>query len=145
MMLFSPIISAQYTNITINQNTTDALEALQVFGALLGLGFLICLIVILINVLIIIVGAIWIYKDANKRGKEGLIWAIILILFSLILCIIGLGIVGVIVILIIWLVVRPPIGGEKKENTQIRRCPKCGRPIPMDAKVCPYCTHKFEK
>jgi hypothetical protein len=28
-------------------------------------------------------------------------------------------------------------------NYQIRRCPNCGRPIPMDALICPYCTKKF--
>lgn len=25
-----------------------------------------------------------------------------------------------------------------------RRCPNCGRPIPMDANICPYCSKKFE-
>jgi uncharacterized membrane protein len=25
-----------------------------------------------------------------------------------------------------------------------RRCPKCGRIIPEDAKFCPYCSNKFE-
>ena len=34
-------------------------------------------------------------------------------------------------------------GGEKKEPD--RRCPNCGRAIPMDAKVCPYCAKKFEE
>lgn len=29
---------------------------------------------------------------------------------------------------------------EKKE----RFCPNCGRRIPFDAKICPYCMKKFE-
>jgi len=30
-------------------------------------------------------------------------------------------------------------------NTSDRRCPNCGRVIPMDANVCPYCGKKFEE
>jgi len=26
-----------------------------------------------------------------------------------------------------------------------RRCPNCGRVIPIDARVCPYCGKKFEE
>ena len=83
----------------------------------------------LTGLLCIIPLAIWVYKDANKRGSSGVLWLLIVLIT---------GIIG----LIIWLVVRPPIGGEKKEPD--RRCPNCGRAIPMDAKACPYCAKKFE-
>ncbi|KAA0002527.1 MAG: zinc ribbon domain-containing protein, partial [Thermoplasmata archaeon] len=82
---------------------------------------------------------VWMYRDAEKRGKSGALWLIIGLLFG----IIGLG-------LIIWLIVRPPepsfyekkaAGEEKKE----RICPSCGRSIPFDAKVCPYCGKNFEE
>ncbi len=76
--------------------------------------------------------AIWVYKDAEKRGSNGALWLIIVIL---------LGIIGI----IIWLLIRPPVGGVKKEGTSDRRCPACGRVIPMDARVCPYCGKKFEE
>jgi len=80
---------------------------------------------------------VWMYRDAEKRGKSGALWLIIGLLF---------GIIG----LIIWLIVRPPepsfyekkaAGEEKKE----RICPSCGRSIPFDAKVCPYCGKNFEE
>ncbi len=32
----------------------------------------------------------------------------------------------------------------KKETKQERRCPSCGRVIPEDAKICPYCGKKFK-
>ena len=76
-----------------------------------------------------------VYRDAEKRGSSGALWLIIVI-FT--------GIIG----LIIWLVIRPPIGGEKPAATTTasdRRCPNCGRIIPMDARVCPYCNKKFEE
>jgi hypothetical protein len=79
-----------------------------------------------------IVLAIWVYKDAEKRDSSGALWLIIVIIT---------GIIG----LIIWLIVRPPIGG-KKAGTQAssdRRCPGCGRTIPDDAQVCPYCGKQF--
>ena len=56
----------------------------------------ICLTIIIIMWVIFILIAIWVYKDAEKRGKSGALWLIIVIL---------LGIIGI----IIWLVVRPPI------------------------------------
>ena len=34
----------------------------------------------------------------------------------------------------------------KKKNDESKRfCPKCGREIPFDANVCPYCKHDFEE
>ena len=64
--------------------------------------------------------AIWVYKDAQKRDKNGVMWLIIVIL---------LGIIG----FIIWFLVR----GEVPASG--RKCSNCGRLLPMDVKVCPYC------
>jgi len=33
---------------------------------------------------------------------------------------------------------------DKNVDESRRRCPKCGRIIPEDAKYCPYCNNKFE-
>lgn len=105
----------------------DANEAAA--GAVLfGLG-LMCIIPAVLFIIGILL-AIWVYKDAEKRGSSGALWLIIVILTSF---------VG----LIIWLVVRPPIGGEKSATSSDRKCPNCGRSIPMDAKVCPYCGKDF--
>jgi hypothetical protein len=76
--------------------------------------------------------AIWVYKDAEKRGKSGALWLIIVLLF---------GILG----LIIWLIVRPSFVKESIKTITDRRCPNCGRIIPFDANTCPYCSKKFEE
>ena len=96
-----------------------------------GLTGFFCIIPIIWLVIAIVIG-IWVYRDAEKRGSSGILWLIIVFLTS----IIGL---------IIWLIVRPPIGGGQKTTAQAsdRRCPECGRVIPEDAKVCPYCGRKF--
>lgn len=93
-----------------------------------------CFVWIIMFIIWIAIG-IWMYKDAEKRGKSGALWLIIGLIF---------GIIGI----IIWLLVRPPEKSfyEKKEaekQQQDRNCPECGRAIPMDANVCPYCGKKF--
>ena len=98
------------------------------FWGLTGALCFIPLVLLIIGILL----AVWVYKDAQKRGSSGALWLIIVILT---------GIIG----LIIWLVVRPPIGGEKKTATSSeRKCPNCGRVIPDDARTCPYCAKNFE-
>ena len=108
------------------------------FAGFLGLGLLICFVMTILPIILAIAFAIWIYKDANKRGKEGIIWAMILLLVTIFLSFIGL-----IIIVVIWLAIRPPIGGGSKSVSYDRRCPNCGRPIPFDARICPYCANKF--
>ena len=34
---------------------------------------------------------------------------------------------------------------ESRERIHDRRCPNCGRVIPFDARVCPYCNKRFEQ
>ena len=99
-------------------------------GLFWGLTGALCFIPILVLIIGIVL-AIWVYKDAQKRGSSGALWLIIVLLT---------GIIG----LIIWLVVRPPIGGEKSAASSDRRCPNCGRAIPNDARTCPYCGKNFE-
>jgi len=97
---------------------------------LFGLG-LACILPIIWFIIAILI-AIWVYRDAEKRDSSGGLWLIIVI-FT--------GIIG----LIIWFVVRPPIGGKKKAAASSeRRCPNCGRAIPDDARTCPYCSKNFE-
>ena len=69
---------------------------------------------------------ILVYRDAERRKKNGLLWFFVILL---------LGLIG----LVVWLIVRPPLGKEGK-----RYCSGCGREIPFDAMLCPYCGRKFE-
>lgn len=105
----------------------------ELFGGLMCLSGAACILPVIMFIIWIVL-AIWVYKDAEKRGKSGALWLIIVIIT---------GIIG----LIIWLVIRPPIGGEPGQNPAgaDRRCPSCGRQIPVDAQVCPYCGNDFKK
>lgn len=83
--------------------------------------FIIPLIWFLFGILILI----WVYHDAESRGMDGLLWAIIVFF---------LNIIG----LILYLVVRE--GRVLTPPQRITRvCPKCGQVLSEDAKFCPRC------
>ena len=51
---------------------------------------------------------------------------------------------------IIFVILGAVLSDEKEKSfvgdgmaKEIRRCPGCGRQIPLDANVCPYCARKF--
>ncbi|MFX0163559.1 MAG: zinc-ribbon domain-containing protein, partial [Candidatus Hodarchaeota archaeon] len=75
-------------------------------------GFIISL--ILVSLIIVVLIGLWIYRDAESRGENGVLWLIIVFF---------LNIIG----LIIWLLVRPP----KKEMVE--------RKVVEKVLVCPYC------
>ena len=68
-------------------------------------------------------------------------------------CLCGILIIAGIIIFI--LIVAWLIGGGRKkteihyiqqqpqQDTAIRYCPNCGRGIPFDVKICPYCEKRF--
>jgi hypothetical protein len=73
----------------------DWLSGLPLVGSFAaGLGLVLCCVVCLLPWIIWLILAIWAYKDAEKRGKSGIVWFFIVLI---------LGIIG----LIIWLIVRP--------------------------------------
>lgn len=109
---------------TYNYDTTDS-------NLFLGLGALVCGVIVVIWIVWLVL-AIWVYKDAKKRGMNGILWALIVFF---------LGIIG----LIIYLLVRSSNKGPQQTSGPGRVCPNCGRPIPMDAQVCPYCGKDFRQ
>ena len=61
-------------------------------------GFLVgacCYLYFFFLIIWILIG-IWVYKDAERRGKSGALWLLIVII---------LGLIGI----IIWLIIRPPL------------------------------------
>jgi hypothetical protein len=112
--------------------TENAYAYTDVFSAALASSC--CLIYVFLFVVWIVI-AIWVYRDAEQRGEIGVLWLLIVLVA---------GIIG----LIIWLIIRPPIGGKKEFHGTYsktnRRCPNCGRDIPFDSRICPYCGKKFD-
>jgi hypothetical protein len=90
-----------------------------------------------IGVIALIVGGLWMYRDAQSRRMDATLWLIFLIIATLV----G-GIIGFAVVLILYLVIREshPFGGGMAPaympafpTTQAppvpAACPVCGRPM----------------
>src|SRR4030042_6572538 len=118
------ILSLCITTLVAAYNPYDYNNFSQFF---LGFSIFIFALIIIFIILWIFV-LIWVYKDAKKRGMNEAIWVIIVFLLS----IIGL---------VIYLIAR--IGQHKTIQQPGRNCPNCGRLIPMDAQICPYCGKDF--
>ena len=67
----------------------------DMFNTFFGLGLTMCLVIAIVPLVLAIVAAIWIYKDAEKRGKSGILWVILLIVLTLFLNFIGF-IIGIV-------------------------------------------------
>jgi hypothetical protein len=69
---------------------------------------------------------VWVYRDAENRGMNGVLWALLVF-------------VGNIVALIIYLIVRnestlkPLVSGTKEP------CPKCAKEVSKSFEFCPHC------
>ena len=76
--------------------------------------------------------SLYVLKDDNKA-----LWALLFIL------------VGIIVPALVQIELNKYVGksiavGSMNVEKSSRRCPNCGRHIPEDANVCPYCGKRFE-
>src|SRR3989441_1075428 len=80
-------------------------SAFQIMGAewlVFALG--ICL----IGIVALVFGALWMYRDAQNRRMDATVWVVLLVVATLLA-----GIIGFVIVLVIYLVVREnhPIGG----------------------------------
>jgi rubredoxin len=75
---------------------------------------------------------VWVYRDAQRRGMNGVLWLIVTLIA---------GIIG----LIIYLIAKKEPSGPAPPPTpspylpKTRFCPSCGRGVPPNDKFCPNC------
>ena len=74
---------------------------------------------------------VWAYRDAESRGMNGALWAIIIFFLSV------LG-------LLLYLIVRSPQKDTNPLRQVSRVCPKCGQVLNEEAKFCPRCGKGLE-
>lgn len=90
------------------------------------LGFPVTAIPLLIMTLIWLAVVIWVYRDAEKRGMNGLLWALLVF-------------IGSIVGLIIYLIVRTEPGARPANGNAKEVCPCCGKDVAGGFVFCPHC------
>lgn len=119
------------------------------FGSIIG-G---CAVALIVGWILSILAAIYLRKSYNKIAEHtkvdlfkttGTVYFI-----GAITTIVVIGLLIIFIARIIEIIAyfslpdKLPTGG-KKDKSQ-RRCPNCDREIPMDARICPYCSKKFEE
>ncbi len=89
---------------------------------------------------IIFIFALWSEPIANPIQYPD--WFFLAFRVIALICIVA-GIVGIIVALIPSQSHKTKFENEQK-GSSARYCPKCGREIPLDVIVCPYCKYDFK-
>ncbi|MBD3414545.1 MAG: zinc-ribbon domain-containing protein [Candidatus Aminicenantes bacterium] len=77
---------------------------------------------------------VWVYKDAEKRGMNGILWALLVF-------------IGNLIGLLIYLIVRSDTSLGKEEKREIKApqpCPKCGEPVAGHFVFCPNCGTRLQ-
>lgn len=105
-------------------------------GPVLGIDLfssIVCCLIYFIGFIIWIYMIFWIYRDAERRGGSGVLWALLMFFF-------GWSLFLMILILIIWLIIRGPIQsnaqqvhhhyhGTPPQQQAAQFCPTCGQPM----------------
>jgi putative membrane protein len=89
---------------------------------------------LLISVLILILWiaiTIWVYRDAERRGMNGILWALLVF-------------VGSIIGLLIYLIVRTDGIPRQVESPNTQPCPNCEKPVLPRYAFCPHCGTRLQ-
>jgi hypothetical protein len=69
---------------------------------------------------------IWVFRDAESRGMNGFLWALLVF-------------IGNVLALIIYLIIRQEGGPEQALPSSALPCPSCGKPVGTGFAFCPFC------
>lgn len=73
---------------------------------------------------------VWVYRDAERRGMNGILWALLVF-------------IGNIIGLIIYLILRSDAAFATKTEPATQTCPKCQKQVSVSYTFCPYCAAKL--
>ncbi len=74
---------------------------------------------------------IWVYKDAERRGMNGVLWALLVF-------------IGNLIGLLIYLIVRSDITSAPLAAPETHPCPSCQKPVDKGFTFCPHCGTKLQ-
>lgn len=80
----------------------------------------------LVLLIIWIAVIVWVYRDAEKRGMNGILWALLVL-------------IGNLIGLIIYLIVRSDSSREPPAKSKLRSCPECKQTVGPNYAFCPHC------
>ncbi len=73
---------------------------------------------------------VWVYRDAERRGMNGVLWALLVF-------------IGNIIGLLIYLIVRSDSIPALKADPAIQACPSCQKEVDSEFVFCPYCAARL--
>jgi len=74
---------------------------------------------------------VWVYRDAERRGMNGLLWALLVL-------------IGNIIGLLIYLIVRSDSIPSLKAGHTTQACPSCQKEVDSAFVFCPYCAARLQ-
>lgn len=80
----------------------------------------------LVLLIIWIAVIVWVYRDAERRGMNGILWALLVL-------------IGNLIGLLIYLIVRSDASRETGTTPKSRACPECKQPVGLNYSFCPHC------
>ena len=75
---------------------------------------------------------IWVYRDAENRGMNGLLWALLVL-------------IGSIIGLLIYLIIRSDSVPLPPTSQATQSCPKCSQPVSANFTYCSHCGTKLQR
>ncbi len=79
---------------------------------------------------------VWVYRDAERRGMNGVLWALLVFIGNLI---------GLIIYLIIRTDTSPDSDEEEEEEDTMLPCPSCKKPVEPGYAFCPHCGARLQE
>ena len=73
---------------------------------------------------------VWVYRDAERRGMNGVLWALLVL-------------IGNIIGLLIYLIVRSDSIPALKASHETQACPNCQKEVAASFVFCPYCAARL--
>lgn len=81
----------------------------------------------IVHLLVALIAAIWIYRDARARGKSGWAAAILMTVSTL-----GYGLVMTIMVICVWILIRPAIEASRRKPQATIDVLASGQPLPKE-------------
>jgi len=78
-----------------------------------------------------IVVIVWVYRDAERRGMNGVLWALLVL-------------IGNIIGLLIYLIVRSDVLPASQRSPAQQLCPECNQEIGQGYTFCPHCGKRLQ-
>lgn len=74
---------------------------------------------------------VWVYRDAERRGMNGILWALLVF-------------IGNLIGLLIYLIVRNDVVTSPATSVSAQSCPQCQKPVSPNFEFCPHCGARME-